>query len=132
MRKLGRKLFRKLGELRDLQVLEEWIEKLGDPEDPVRVALLTSWKAKETELREAAVAVAAKFNQKSWRKLERGLERRARMVPPDRMAAECLALERLEAAKELHARAIRAEKPRVWHELRIGVKRFRYTVESML
>jgi CHAD domain-containing protein len=132
MRKLGRKLFRKLGELRDLQVLEEWIEKLGDPEDPVRVALLTSWKAKETELREAAVAVAAKFNQKSWRKLERGLERRARMVPPDRMAAECLALERLEAAKELHARAIRAEKPRSWHELRIGVKRFRYTVESLL
>src|SRR6516164_8297203 len=58
MRKLGRKLFRQLGELRDTQVLEEWIEKLGDPEDPVRLALLASLKAKETELREAAVTVA--------------------------------------------------------------------------
>src|SRR3974390_434790 len=132
MRKLGRKLFRQLGELRDTQVLEEWVEKLGDPEDPVRLALLGSLKAKEAELRQAAVAAAEKFNQKAWRKLEGGLERRAHMVPPDRMAAECLALERLEAAKELHARAIRAEKPRTWHELRIGVKRFRYTVESLL
>ncbi|HTP70191.1 MAG TPA: CHAD domain-containing protein [Dongiaceae bacterium] len=132
MRKLGRKLFRQLGELRDTQVLEEWVEKLGDPEDSIRIALLSSLKARETELRQAAVSAAEKFNQKAWSKLERGLEHRAHMVPPDRMAAECLALERLEAAKELHARAIRAEKPRAWHELRIGVKRFRYTVESLL
>ena len=132
MRKLGRKLFRQLGELRDTQVLEEWVEKLGDEGDPVRGALSTKLKAREAELREAATAVAAKFDEKAWRKLERGLQRRARMVPPDRLAAECLALERLEAARELHARALRAEKPRAWHELRIGVKRFRYTVESLL
>ena len=56
----------------------------------------------------------------------------SRLVPPDRLAAECLALERLEAAKELHVRALRSEKPEAWHELRIGVKRFRYTVESLL
>jgi hypothetical protein len=43
-----------------------------------------------------------------------------------------LTLERLEAAKELHARALRAEKAEAWHELRIGVKRFRYAVESLL
>ncbi len=30
MKKAGRKLFRALGELRDMQVMQEWIEKLGD------------------------------------------------------------------------------------------------------
>ena len=30
MKKAGRKLFRALGELRDMHVLQEWIEKLGD------------------------------------------------------------------------------------------------------
>ena len=132
MRKLGRKPFRQLGELRDTQVLEEWVEKLGDEGDPVRVALSGKLKSREAELRDAAIAVAAKFDEKAWHKLERGLERRARMVPPGGLAAECLALERLEAAKELHSHALRAEKPRAWHELRIGVKRFRYTVEALL
>jgi CHAD domain-containing protein len=132
MRKLGRRLFRQLGELRDTQVLEEWVEKLGEEQDPVRISLTGSLKTREAELREAATTVAAKFNQKAWRKLERGLQRRSRLVAPDRLAAECLALERLEAARELHARAARAEKPSAWHELRIGVKRFRYTVEALL
>lgn len=132
MRKLGRKLFRQLGELRDTQVLEEWVDKLGDEQDPVRIELSESLKKREAELRDAALGVAGKFDQKTWKKLERGLQKRARMVPPDRVAAECLALERLEAARELHARAVRAEKPMAWHELRIGVKRFRYTVEALL
>jgi CHAD domain-containing protein len=48
------------------------------------------------------------------------------------LAAECLAIERLEAARDLHSKALRSEKPEAWHALRIGVKRFRYTVESLL
>src|ERR1700689_1279931 len=32
MKKAGRKLFRGLGELRDMQVMQEWIEKLGSSE----------------------------------------------------------------------------------------------------
>lgn len=132
MRKLGRKVFRQLGELRDTQVLEGWAKKLGPEEDVIRQRLLATLEAREKELREAALRVAAKFDQKSWKKLERYLRRRARLVPPDRLAAECLALERLEGAKELHAQALRTEKPKAWHELRIGVKRFRYTVETLL
>ena len=132
MRKLGRKLFRQLGELRDVQVLEEWTKKLGAESDPVRLQLLTMFEKQEGDLRESATWAAGRFDDKAWRKLERGLQSRARLVPPDSLAAQCLALERLEAAKELHIRALRAEKPRPWHELRIGVKRFRYTVESLL
>ncbi|HXY01181.1 MAG TPA: CHAD domain-containing protein [Candidatus Limnocylindrales bacterium] len=132
MRKLGRKLFRQLGELRDAQVLEDWVKQLGSEADPVRQRVLASLEAQERELREAALRVEAKFEQRAWKKLERHLQMRARLVPPDGAAAECLALERLDAAKELHVRAMRTEKPRAWHELRIGVKRFRYTVESLL
>ena len=33
MKKAGRKLFQALGELRDMQVMAEWIEKLGDASD---------------------------------------------------------------------------------------------------
>jgi CHAD domain-containing protein len=132
MRKLGRKLFQQLGKLRDTQVLEDWVKKLGAETDPVRLRILAVLQTRENELREAALRVEAKFDQKAWKKLERRLQSRARLVPPDGLTAECLALERLEAAKELHARALRTEKPRAWHELRIGVKRFRYTVEALL
>jgi len=132
MRKLGKKLFRQLGELRDTQVLEDWTKKLGAETDPIRERLLTLYEAREKELQETALRAVEKFDQKSWKKLERRLQRRSRMVPPDGPAAECLALERLEAAKDLHVHALRAEKPEAWHALRIGVKRFRYTVESLL
>jgi len=132
MRKLGKKLFRQLGELRDTQVLEEWTKTLGPEADPIRERLLNAFTAEEKELQQAALKAVDKFDQKSWRKLERQLQKRSRLVPADKQAAECLTLERLEAAKELHMRALRAEKPEAWHELRIGVKRFRYAVENLL
>lgn len=132
MRKLAKKLFHQLGELRDTQVLEEWTKKLGPESDPIREKLLAAFAAQEKGLQQAALKAADKFDQKSWKKLERKLHRRRRLVVPDGLAAECLALERLEAAKELHVRALRAEKPEAWHALRIGVKRFRYAVESLV
>jgi CHAD domain-containing protein len=132
MRKLGKKLFRQLGELRDTQVLEEWARQLGPESDAIRERLLSGFTAQEKELQETALKAANKFDQKSWKRLERKLRRRRRLVPLDGLAAECLTVERLEAVKELHARALRAEKPEAWHALRIGVKRFRYTVESLL
>jgi len=132
MRKLGRKLFRQLGELRDTQILEDWTKKLGTEQEGIRQRLLSGMEKRETELRQAALKVAGKFDQRAWRKLERVLSRRVRVVPLDGLAAECLALERYEAAKELHAQALRTDKPEHWHALRIGVKRFRYTVEGLL
>ena len=132
MRKLGKKLFRQLGELRDTQVLEQWTKKLGPESDTVRERLLAALGAQEKEMQQAAFKAVDKFDQKAWKKLERKLQKRSRLVTPDGLAAECLALERLEAAKELHVRALRAEKAEAWHALRIGVKRFRYAVESLI
>ncbi len=132
MRKVARKLFRQLGALRDAQVMDEWVKKLAPEADPVRTHLQAAFESNEPKLRENALRVAAKFDQKSWKRLERTLRQRARLVPNGCLAAECLALERFERARELHAKALRTEKPKPWHALRIALKRFRYTVESLL
>src|SRR5271154_2507305 len=132
LRKLGKKLFHSLGELRDTQVLAQWLTELGGSEDSVGQKFLADLQSKEKILREAAVKSADKFDAKAWKKLEQVVRRRVRLVAVDGLAAQCLALERLEEAKDLQARALRSEKPEAWHSLRIGVKRFRYTVESLL
>jgi CHAD domain-containing protein len=132
MRKLPRKLFRVLGELRDTQVLEERTNNLSTEGDAIRERLLAQFSKQENELRESTVRVSGKFDVKAWNKAERSLRRRSKLVPANSLAAECLALERLEAAKELHAQALRTSKAEPWHALRIGVKKFRYTVESLL
>lgn len=132
MRKVARKLFRGLGALRDAQVMQEWLKKLAPDTDPVRTHLQAAFESTEPGLRESALRGAAKFDQKSWKRLERTLRHRSRLVPIASLAAECLALERFESARELHAKALRTEKPKAWHALRIGLKRFRYTVESLL
>lgn len=132
MRKLARKLFRGLGAVRDAQVLEQWIKKLAPENDPLRIHLLASLESDEKHRSASALRIAAKFDEKQWTSLELRLRRRIRLVPASGLAAECLALERFEEAKELHNRALRTEKPKPWHDLRIGLKRFRYTLEGFL
>jgi CHAD domain-containing protein len=132
MRKVARKLFRGLGALRDAQVMEEWIKKFGTENDSLRAQLLASLETDEKQRSADALRVAAKFDEKEWASLERRLRQRVRLVPVGGLAAECLALERFERAKELHNRALRTEKPKPWHSLRIGLKRFRYTLEGLL
>jgi CHAD domain-containing protein len=132
MRKVGRKLFRGLGALRDAQVLKDWIKHLGAESDPLRAQLLATFEGKEREFREEALGVAEHFDEKAWGRLARALRQRARLVPPGGLVAECFALERYEEAKELHAKALSTEKAKPWHALRIRLKRFRYTVENLL
>jgi len=132
MRKVARKLFRGLGALRDAQVMDEWVKKLAPETDPVRTHLQTAFESNEPSLRENALRVADKFDQKSWKRLDRTLRQRSRLVPAGSLAAECLALERFETARDLHAKALRTEKSKPWHAMRIALKRFRYTVENLL
>ncbi len=132
MRRLPKKLFRKLGELRDAQIMDEWVAEHGAENDKVRVALHNFFQEREPRLLQEALRLAGKFDEKSWPRLERKLRKRIRLVAAGSLAAQCLAVERLNEAKELHAKALRADKPATWHGLRIGLKKFRYTVESLL
>jgi len=132
MRRLPKKLFRKLGELRDTQIMDEWVAEHGAENDKLRVILHNFFQEREPKLLQEALRLAGKFDAKGWQRLERKLRKRMRLVPTGSLAAQCLAVERLNEAKELHAKALRADKPSAWHGLRIGLKKFRYTVESLL
>jgi CHAD domain-containing protein len=132
MRDGARKLFRSLGELRDAQVMGDWLNKLRPEEDAKKRSVLESLAASEEAAQKKALHHATRFDEKRWNELARTLRARIRRVPIDGEAARCLALERLEEAKELHRRAMRSESAKPWHALRIGIKRFRYTAESLL
>src|SRR6266705_4448348 len=119
MRKVARKLFRGLGALRDAQVIDQWVKKLAPETDPVRAHLQTAFESNESNLQASVLRLAGKFDQKSWRRLERTLRQRSRLVPIGSLAAECLALERFESARELHAKSLRTKKSKPWHALRI-------------
>jgi CHAD domain-containing protein len=132
LRRKPRKLFRALGTWRDAQVLAGWAEKLAPAGDPARTWLSKLLQERAARGRAEALRAARKFDEVEWKQLERVVRRRARVAPLDGPAAQCLALERLEEARELHARALRSSQPGPWHRLRIGLKRFRYTVENLL
>jgi CHAD domain-containing protein len=132
MQKIVRKLFRSLGALRDLQVMKEWVKALGNKNDGIRTKMELEFGKEEKALSEAVLKEAAKFDTKEWKKLERGLQRRTKLIAAGSPAAECIVLERYEEAKERHARALRGEKPKAWHKLRIGLKHFRYATENLL
>jgi CHAD domain-containing protein len=132
MRKLPRKLFRTLGDLRDLQVLEQWVKRLASEDDPLRPRLLEALEARQAKPRERVVGVADAFDRDAWRRLVHTVTRRARLAPPNSLTAKCLVIERYIALRALHARAVRTTSQRPWHALRIGLKRFRYAVESLL
>lgn len=161
MKKGGRALFQRLGALRDIQIMMEWIEKLdlaalskspphdnpagGDAtpgtdslfsaqepfQDPVQ-ALLTVLRAREVEQKHEAHAALEQFDRKQWRHWSTLLPRRAARIRRGSAVFKHLALERWTASRELHAIALRNRSQVAWHTLRIGIKRFRYIVENFL
>lgn len=143
MKKAGRKLFQALGELRDMQVMQGWIEKLSgandnDPSapsasnDPVAVKLLDHVRLREAVCKQLALKDLNQFDRKQWRQWARALPRRAGRVRPGSVVYLHLALEKWTAAYDLHKHALRTRSQVALHQLRIGIKRFRYTVENFL
>ncbi|MGB9072453.1 MAG: CHAD domain-containing protein [Terriglobales bacterium] len=132
MKKAGKKLFQALGDLRDMQVMEAWIAKLGEAGDPVAVRLLEHVRARTAECKQEAFQDLDQFDHKQWRQWARTLPQRAARVRPGSVVFKHLALEKWSAAYDLHKRAMRTRSQTALHELRIGLKRFRYTVENFL
>jgi exopolyphosphatase/guanosine-5'-triphosphate,3'-diphosphate pyrophosphatase len=132
MKKAGRELFRSLGELRDVQVMEEWAHKLDSPGDPVTNRLLEFFAQREAELKGKAAQALLEFDRKQWRRWTRALPRRAARFRQGSLLFKHLALERWTEAYALHRRALRSRSQAAFHRLRIGLKRFRYIVENFL
>ena len=132
MKKLGKPLFSSLGELRDTQVMSEWATRLSEDHDHVRHILLHSLAHKETAQKAAALEALRRFDGKRWFALNAKLAKRTGKVPIEGLVFQHLALERWMEAHELHRQALRNRTQVGYHQLRIGIKRFRYTVENFL
>jgi len=132
MKRLAKPLFSSLGELRDAQVMLEWVAKLSHPDDPVGASLSAALTQRETELKAAAQQALASFDRKRWGALNTHLAKRVGRIPMEGLVFQHLALERWLEARELHRRAFRNRSGVAYHQLRIGIKRLRYTVENFL
>ena len=161
MKKAGKRLFQRLGALRDVQIMMEWIEKLNlaaigafTPADRMTSvgiapgqessldvpdvlqhpanALLKILQAREAEQKRGARAALEEFDRKQWRQWSHSLPQRAARIRPGSAVFKHLALERWTAARKLHTVALRNRSQVAFHTLRIGIKRFRYIVENFL
>jgi CHAD domain-containing protein/HD superfamily phosphodiesterase len=132
MKKAGKQLFSRLGELRDAQVMQEWVHRLDSPGDPVTSRLLEILAFREAQWKQEAARALADFDRKQWRRWSKLLPRRAARLRPGTVVFKHLALERWTEAHELHRQALRNRSQAAFHRLRIGLKRFRYITENFL
>ena len=132
MRKAGKELFASLGDLRDCQVMMEWIAKLGSAEDPITQKLLDYCQGQERTSKIHAEQALQKFNRKQWQAWAKSLPRRTSRIRPGSEPFQSITLERWAEARKLHAKASGNRSKTAWHRLRIGVKKFRYVIENFL
>lgn len=132
MKRMGKPLFAALGDLRDVQVMMEWVDKLSSVEDAARPILLIELQMRENELKVAAQQELEKFDRQHWLECNARLAVRAERIPLDGPVFRLVALERWTEARELHRQALRNRSAAAYHQLRIGIKRLRYTVENFL
>jgi CHAD domain-containing protein len=132
MRKAGKQVFSSLGDLRDTQVMRQWIEHLAPAGDATAKVLADFTAEQEPKLKQAAATALQDFNPRQWQAWMSELSTRAARIPADGPVFAHLALERWQKARTLHCRASRNRTNIAFHDLRIGIKRFRYTVENFL
>jgi CHAD domain-containing protein len=132
LKKVSRKLFRALGELRDTQVEQEWLKRFSAAGDPVRKHVLKVLAGAQKEQRAKAGQALEAFDRKGWRKSVQRLRGKAQFFPLESVVFQRLALTRLNEAAELYERARRGRSRIAWHRLRIGLKGFRYTLENFM
>lgn len=132
MKKAGRNLFHSLGGLRDTHVLREWIEKLAPEDDPPARTFRDFLDRREQELKGVVPVALQQFDRDKWTFWAHQLPARAARIPVNHAVFTHLALERWNEARILHRRALRNRTNVAFHDLRIGIKRFRYTIENFL
>jgi CHAD domain-containing protein/HD superfamily phosphodiesterase len=161
MKKAGKRLFQRLGALRDVQVMMEWVEKLypaasrgesqqldavsalvppsqsnyvsmPNAENVAAENILEILRRREQEQKREAQSALEEFDRKQWRQWSKSLPACAARIRQGSALYKHLALERWTEARELHNRALRNRSQVAFHSLRVGIKRFRYIVENFL
>jgi CHAD domain-containing protein len=132
LKKHSKHFFHCLGELRDTQVEQDWVKKLGQAGGGVRKHMLRVLARQEKKFRADAEDALGSFDRKAWRKLTRKLPEKARFFPLESVVFQREALARLNEAVTLYQKARKSPSSLTWHRTRIGIKRFRYVVENFL
>ena len=130
--KEARRLFKRLGELRDVQVMEDWVGRLEMQEDPVGSAMRAYLAKRRQELELRAKKALREFDRESWERWIQHLHRRTRSIPLAGAVFQLSTLNALKEAQRLHGEALRNRSAPAFHRLRIGIKKFRYLVENFL
>jgi CHAD domain-containing protein len=132
LKKNSKRVFHTLGELRDIQVEQEWVKRLFPVATDARMQLLKRLRVLEGGRLEEAKKELDQFDRKEWRKLTRKLRTKADMFPVGSVVFQRLALMKLNDAVALYHQAIKRKSGVGWHRVRIATKRFRYIVENFL
>jgi CHAD domain-containing protein len=122
----------RLAELRDSQVLVEWSTRLGLSRGPRGRALVGALEKKKRRGRHDARVALKSFSRKHWKNWRDTLPQSAGSLPVGSSRLAHIAFERAGSVCLLDRRWRRARSNAAWHRLRLGVKRFRYAVESFL
>jgi CHAD domain-containing protein len=132
LKRSSKKVFHTLGELRDVQVEQEWFKKLLFGATDARTQLLKRLRVLENERLREAQRELDHFDRKEWRKLSRKLRSKADMFPVGSVVFQRQALMKLNDAVTLYHQARKRKSGVAWHRVRIAIKRFRYIVENFL
>jgi CHAD domain-containing protein len=132
LKRSSKKIFHTLGELRDVQVEQEWFMKLLSGATDARTQLLKRLRVLENERLREAQRELDHFNRKEWRKLSKKLRTKADMFPVGSVVFQRQALMKLNEAVTLYHQARKRKSGVAWHRVRIAIKRFRYIVENFL
>jgi CHAD domain-containing protein len=130
IKKQGKPLFKRLGELRDIQVMRGWLKRLAHRGNPVRRALDERLERREKKQLRRTFEALRQFDQVRWKNWSKPLSQRLGLLAGMPETFKTIARKRLEEVISLHYRAMRTLSPLSFHRLRIAVKRFRYTIEN--
>ena len=132
LRKAAKRQQRALSDLRDAQVLTNWLKPLRLARGPVGRALASYFKKHERRARREAERSLKTFPRKRWKCWLRRLPAGTELICVNQSRQAQLVLEQLVRIIDLHERWTKQPSAEIWHDLRVGVKRFRYMVESFL
>jgi CHAD domain-containing protein len=132
LKKSAKHLLEGLGDLRDIQVMREGIKQLDLEKSEAGIRLSSALDERDDAASSRARKVLNHADRKQWHKWAAQLPKRAERVPIGGPAAELLVLEQWREAWELHRHAARFRSAVSYHKLRVGIKRFRDSVDNFL
>ena len=132
LRKICKELLEGLAPLRDTQVMHDWVRRLGFQKGTAGAELARSLEHDRRKGLRTARHALKEFPRKRWKRWRDRLPKRAERITISEAHFARLALQRLRRARELEQHWRTTGSRQAAHHFRIGLKRFRYTMDSFL